>query len=201
MSLVGVCFEGKHKACERINPFGAHRIPFVRHRARSDLFFFERLFYFTKRLQHADITRELRRTRRDTRQHTQHLCVKLARVGLAAHRDRRTEPHCCRDATVEFAHFAMVTLEQREEAGLRARGALDAAQRQIRDAIVEIGEIDHQILHPQRRPLTYRGELRRLQVRVPKRRFGAPLAGERGEPAEHGVQPRLQQLEAAANLN
>ena len=63
--------------------------------------------------------------------------------------------------------------------------------------MIEIGDIQHQILHPQRRALADGGRLRRLQVRRPERRLGAPLAREGGQRPQHVYALPAQELEAA----
>ena len=79
----------------------------------------------------------------------------------------------------------VVAVEQLEEARLRAGRALHAAERQRRDAVLEVREVEHQVLHPQRRALADGRRLRGLEVRVAERRLVAPLARERRERAQH----------------
>ena len=53
------------------------------------------------------------------------------------------------------------------------------------DAMLEVGEVEHEVLHPERRALADGRELRGLEVRVAQRRLGAPLPRERGQRAHH----------------
>ena len=93
----------------------------------------------------------------------------------------------------------MIAAEELEEARLRTRRAFHAAKWQGRDAMIEIREIEHEILHPERRALAHRRELRRLQVRVGERRLGAPRARELRERAQHRNDLRAEQREPFAH--
>lgn len=55
---------------------------------------------------------------------------------------------------VELAHLGVIAAEQFEETCLRAGGALDASEWQRRDASVDFREIEHDVLHPERRTLS-----------------------------------------------
>ena len=88
------------------------------------------------------------------------------------------KPIFARDARVELANLRVIAVEDLEEARLRARRALHAATGQRRDAMIEVGEVEHEILHPQRRALADGRRLRGLQMRRAERRLGAPLARE-----------------------
>ena len=91
----------------------------------------------------------------------------------------------------------MIALEDLEEAGLGTGRPLHAAARQRRDAVIEVGEVEHEILHPERRALADRRRLGRLQMRVTQRRLGTPLAREGGQRAQHTNDTPAQQLEPA----
>ena len=86
---------------------------------------------------------------------------------------------------IELTHLRVIAAEDLEEARLRARRAFHAAAGQRRDAVIEVGEIEHEVLHPERRAFAHGRRLRRLQMRRTERRFGAPLARERRERAQH----------------
>ena len=79
---------------------------------------------------------------------------------------------------IELADLRVVAVEELEEARLRAGRALHAAEGQRGDAMIEIGEVEHEVLHPERRALADGRRLRRLQMRGAERRLGAPLARE-----------------------
>ena len=74
----------------------------------------------------------------------------------------------------------MVALEDLKEAGLGSRRSLDPAKGKSPAAIIDVLDVEHQILHPERGALADRRELGRLQVRVAQCRLIAPLLGERG---------------------
>jgi hypothetical protein len=98
---------------------------------------------------------------------------------------------------VELAHLAVVAVEEREERRLRAGGALHAAEGQRGDAMLEIGEVEHEVLHPQRGALADGGELRRLQVRVAEAGQRPPRAREGRQRTQRIDALVAQQLEAA----
>ena len=87
----------------------------------------------------------------------------------------RAKPDRRGHAPVELAHLRVVAVEELEEGRLRARRALHAAAGQRRDAVVEVREVEHEVLHPERRALADGRRLRGLEVRVAERRLVAPL--------------------------
>ncbi len=93
----------------------------------------------------------------------------------------------------------MIAAEELEKAGLRAGGSLDAPQRERGQPVVEVGHVEHEVLHPERRALAHRGELRRLEVGVAEGGLVAPSTRELAERAERVHELRAQQLEAAAH--
>src|SRR6185437_6126266 len=94
---------------------------------------------------------------------------------------------------VELADLRMVALEQLEEARLRSGGPLHAPHGKVRQTEIEIREVEHEILHPQRRALADRRELRGLKMRVAERRFVLPPDCERSESPQDGNQARAKQ--------
>ena len=58
----------------------------------------------------------------------------------------------------------MIAAEQGQEAGLRAGGALDAAEAQRRQAVFDLVQVQHEIVAPQAGALAHGGELRRLKM-------------------------------------
>ncbi len=89
----------------------------------------------------------------------------------------RAEPERVGDPDIQLADLVVIAVKQLEITALRARRALDAAERKRGHAVVQIGEIEDEILHPQRRALAHGRQLCRLQMRVAERRLRAPLAG------------------------
>src|SRR5205823_970040 len=153
----------------------------------SDLVALERLLDLTERLEHPDVGTEFRRTRRDAAHDAEDLRIELSAVGLATDRNRCGELDRRGDPAIELAHPLVVALEQLEEAGLRAGGALHSTAWQRGDPMIEVGQVEDEVLHPERRTLADRRRLRRLQMRVAQSRLGAPLASERRECAQHPV--------------
>src|SRR5436853_319619 len=76
--LIGVRLEAENEAGEGIDPLAAHRIAFVRHRGRANLFLLERLLDLTDGLEDAKITGKFCRTRRHAGNGREHLSVELS---------------------------------------------------------------------------------------------------------------------------
>ena len=92
----------------------------------------------------------------------------------------------------------MVAVEQGQEAGLGAGGALDAAEAQVVAQALEVGQIDHQFLQPQAGALADGGQLGRLEVGEAQGRLIAPLFGEARQAVDHPGQLGLEDVEAVA---
>ena len=86
----------------------------------------------------------------------------------------------------------MIALEQLEKARLGSGRSLHAAKRQSPEPIVDVFDVEHQILHPERCSLADRRELRGLEVRVAEGRLIAPLLGEGCEGANDVEDPAAQ---------
>ena len=89
----------------------------------------------------------------------------------------------------------MIARKQFEEAGLRAGCALHAPERKRGDPVIEVGKVEHEVLHPQGSPLAHRGGLRGLKVRVPERGLGTPLTREGRHHTQHTEHAPAQQPE------
>ena len=135
-------------ARQRVDALGAHGVALVRHGGRSDLLFFQRLLDLAQVLQQAHVVRELRRRLGEARQRRGDLRVDLARVRLPAHRIRALDADLLRDELLEAVDFRFVAFEQTEERGLRPRGALDAEERELGYAELDLAKIEHQIMQP-----------------------------------------------------
>ena len=79
----------------------------------------------------------------------------------------------------------MIAIKQRQKACLRAGGPFHTATRHRIDAIVDVAEVEHEILHPERGALADRGRLRGLQVSRSERRLITPFASESAEGLKH----------------
>ena len=77
-----VGLERDHEPGEARDALGAHRVPLVGHRARSDLLRLERLEQLALVLQQAKIAGHLGGRLRHTAERVEHHAVRLARVGL-----------------------------------------------------------------------------------------------------------------------
>ena len=106
-----------------------------------------------------------------------------------------------RHQPIQLAHLGVIAVENLEEAGLRARRPLHAAAWQGRNAVVEVREVEHEVLHPQRSALADSCRLRRLEVGVAERRFCSPLSRKRRQCTQHPQQPPAKQAKAAAHEN
>jgi hypothetical protein len=67
--------------------------------------------------------------------------------------------------------------------------------------MVEVDQVEHEVLHPQRRALADRRRLCRLEVRRSKRGLGAPFSRERRQRAEHTQNLAAKQFHAPAHEN
>src|SRR5260221_9221615 len=109
------------------------------------------------------------------------------------------EAHRGRHQAIELANTCVIALEELEKTCLRSGRALYAAEGHRGNAMVHVGEIQHEILHPERRAFADRGRLGWLQMRVAKRGLRAPLARERAEHAQNAENAAAQELQAAAH--
>ena len=89
---------------------------------------------------------------------------------------------------VELLDLGVVAVEEREERRLRAGRPFHAAELERGDAMLDLLQIDHQVLRPERRALADGRELRRLEVRVAERRQVLPLH-RRTSPARRSRSP------------
>jgi adenylosuccinate lyase len=85
------------------------------------------------------------------------------------------------DLVLDLADLGVVAAEDLEEARLRAGGALHATAGKRRDAVIEVGEIEEQVLHPEGRPFADCRQLGGLKMRVAERRLVAPANGKRSD--------------------
>ena len=67
----------------------------------------------------------------------------------------------------EAPHSLVIAVEEREEARLRSGRALHTPARKRIDSIIDLPEVEHEILHPERRALADSRRLGRLQMRGP----------------------------------
>ena len=115
---------------------------------------------------------------RDAGQDAEYLRVDLARVCLPGDRHAGGKAHLLRDTALELVYLFRVAVEERQKACAGAGGALAAEKPQVVKLVFEPVEIHYKILEPQARPLSRRGGLRRLEMRVRERRHVPVPAGE-----------------------
>ena len=123
----------------------------------------------------------------------------LARVGLAGDGEGFGKAESLGDHAVELVAFAVIAVEEGEERGLGAGGALDAAELESGDAVLELVEVDGEVLGPERRPLADGGELGGLEVGVAEGGQVLPLQGEGAEGIDHIREPPAQQRHRVAH--
>lgn len=68
---------------------------------------------------------------------------------------------------MQMARLVGLAVEELEERGLRAGGALEAAEAQLVHERLQRAQVAQQVLNPQRRALPNCRQLRALHVRVP----------------------------------
>mmetsp|Transcript_874 Transcript_874/g.1261 ORF Transcript_874/g.1261 Transcript_874/m.1261 type:complete len:427 (-) Transcript_874:221-1501(-) len=162
-----------HVAGQRAHALGAHGVALVGHRAGPDLLLREGLLHLLEVGEQPHVAGHLVRALGHAAQHAEDVVVDLARVGLAGDGDGPLEAHQLAHAPVQGLHLLVVALEQLQEGGLRARGALHPAHGQPCQLRLQPLEVEGQVLHPERAPLAHGRQLRRLVVREPQR--GQPL--------------------------
>ena len=74
--------------------------------------------------------------------------------------------HLAADQFFQAADLGMVAVEQAEETGLRAGGALAALGLELAQAVLDFRQVQHQVVGPQAGPLADGGRLRRLEMGV-----------------------------------
>src|SRR6185295_323844 len=101
----------------------------------------------------------------ETRHDIEQLRVELPRVGLTGDGNGGGETDRGADFPFELADLLVIAVEQLEKARLRAGGSLDAATGERCNAMIEVPNVEHQILHPERRALPDGRRLRWLKMR------------------------------------
>ncbi len=121
---------------------------------------------------------------RNARQGGERLGVDLARIRLSGDDVIGVEAHLFGDTAFQFAHLVVIAGKQFKEAGLRAGGALHAAEPQRRQTVLYLVEIERQVVGPEARALSNRRGLRRLQMRESQAGQVAILLGKNREPVD-----------------
>ena len=95
----------------------------------------------------------------------------------------------------------MVAAEEVEEAGLRAGGALDAAEGEVPLQAVELFEVQEHLLEPEAGALADGRQLRGLEVGGAELGLRAVLHREVGQAGHHAAEARADELEGLAGLD
>ena len=132
----------------------------------------KRFFHFFHVRQQTQVSGKLAGGLGDASQSVEHQHVHLSRIGLAGHGHAAVEAHLRSDLPFQLLDLLMVALEQLQEGGLGAGGALAAQQLQVVDAVLHLVEIHQQFVHPKRGTLADRGQLGGLEM-------GEPQGGQR----------------------
>ena len=85
----------------------------------------------------------------------------------AAHQEAALEAAQVGEELVEHLDLVGLAVEELQEGGLRAGGALEAAEAQLVHERLQRAQVAQQVLNPERRALAHSGQLRALHVRVP----------------------------------
>ena len=93
----------------------------------------------------------------------------------------------------------MIAVEKRQKTGLRSGGSFGAAGPQCREAVLDFGEIQHEIVQPQACALAHRGRLGRLKVRECKAGERAMFQRKCGQRVDHRGQSIAQQRQAVSH--
>jgi hypothetical protein len=101
---------------------------------------------------------------------------------------RRLETELAGNEPVQLLDLRVIAVEQREERGLRAGRSLHAAELELTQTILELGQIKHQIVAPQRGPFADGRRLRRLQMREAQARQITILDGKPRQMVDDGRQ-------------
>ena len=125
----------------------------------------------------------------DAGQRVEHLGVDFARIGLAGDGVRGVEAHLLGDELFELAHLGVIAVEQLQKLACVPVVPLTLRALQRCDAVLDFGQIEHQVVGPQACPVADGRRLGRLQVREAERRQVAILLGEVGQRDDHRRQP------------
>jgi len=147
-------------------------------------------------LEQAQVVAELVRALGDPGQHAQHAAVHLARVSLSGHRKDSGKAHPGRHPAVQFFDFLMVAAKQAKEAGLRAGRALAAQQAERAQDMVQVIQVQHQVLDPERGAFADGHRLSRLEMGVAQCRQVARARCEGSQAADDGQDAAAQELQA-----
>ena len=183
----GAVHLGHHETSEGADAFAPHGVTLVSHGAGADLGLFERFFDFLHTLHEAHVGSELVQRLSDGAEHLVHAVVPLTSVSLTGDGEHALEASLGGHAAVEFHNLFFVAVEQVHEAGLRASGALHAAERKHFDEEVQFFEVDEHVLKPEASALTDSRELGSLEVRCTELSHVLVFHGKLGKLVHHAA--------------
>ena len=149
-------------------------------------------------LEQADVVGHAVAALRDGREAVENTAVHLAGIGLSAHVKARVKAEIRREHAVHLVDLRVVALKQVDKAGFRAGGAAAAEELDVFDREINFAQIRKEILHPQRRALAYRHQLRGLIMRIAQRGQRLVLAGKVGQIGDHLEQLAAQVAQSVA---
>ena len=129
----------------------------------------------------------------------ENLAIDFARVGLAGDGVDRVEAHLAGDQLIQAADALVIAAEEGEKTGLRAGRALDAAEAQRFQTMLEFVQIENEIVAPQTGAFADGRELGRLKMRETERGQIAPARGEAGQRVDDADEPIAQQPQTLAH--
>ena len=138
----GVQRQHDHVARQRADALRSHRVPLVRHRARADLRFAERLLQLAEALQQPHVVGELGERRCDPRQSREQRCIDFSRVRLRRNGVRFDEAHSLGNEAVQPVDFARVAVEELQERGFGPGGAPGAAESQSAEPKIDLLQVE-----------------------------------------------------------
>ena len=118
-----------------------HGITLVRHRTRANLCALKRLFDLFQVRQQAQIRGDLVRACAETRERREGVYVYLARVRLRGDWVRVGEPAERCHERVEFLHFGVIAIKEREEGGLGACRAFHATETDVVAGTLQVAQV------------------------------------------------------------
>lgn len=90
--------------------------------------------------------------------------IDLARVGLTGDDECGAEASLLGDKLIQLLNLTVITIEDLQERGLGARGALHATEAEVIAGTLEVAQVHQQVLNPQASTLANGDQLSRLTV-------------------------------------
>ena len=175
-----------------------HGVALVGHGGRTDLILLKGLLHLLEVGQQTQVGGKLHAALGNTGQRVEDECIHLAAVGLARDRDDglAVKTHLLGDGGIHGADLVGVALEQLHKGSLGAGGALDAAQLQGSQPVVDLVEVHHQLVGPQGGALAHGGGLGGLAVGVGHAGHVLVLLGKVGQLGQHANELFADELQA-----